>query len=141
MTMLPAVVIHGIHDAVTALAPGSGVLLLSARGAALFAGAGWWRAVVAGARAAHPDTPCEDALDCADAPGRALEALATGCRIIILDPGCAAFARVAAIAAANGAVVWTARPASLDLAMRGAARSLPQWLGSPPNRDRPEGAG
>ena len=131
MTVPPAVVVHGIDDAMTALAPGRAVLLISAPGAALYAGCGWWRGVVTAARAAHPGTPCVDALDCADAPGRALEALAAGCSTVILSPTAKAFGRVAAIAARQGAEVWPARPAALDLAERGSARRLPQWLGTP----------
>src|SRR5262249_21900556 len=70
----PAVVVHGWTDARAALAPGRPVTLLSARGAALYAGAGWWRALVARARAGHPAVPLEDILDCADASGVALGA-------------------------------------------------------------------
>src|SRR5689334_18677107 len=42
----PAVVIHGLADARTVLAAGSPVTFLSAPGAALFAGCGWWRALI-----------------------------------------------------------------------------------------------
>jgi hypothetical protein len=119
----PAVVVHGLEDACAALAPGLPVTLLSAPGAALFAGAGWWRALVAAARAAHPATPCADVLDCADAPGRAMEAIRAGQAVLVLDPGCPAFARVASLAR-----VLSARPVALDLGARGGGLRLRDWL-------------
>ena len=121
----PAVTVHGLPDARAALAPGFPVLLLSGPGAAAYAGAGWWRAVVAHALAAHPEADAPDALDCADLPGRALEALAIGCRIIILEP-CPAWPSVAD--RADGALILQARPPSLDLAEPGAHRQLERWL-------------
>jgi hypothetical protein len=102
------------------------VLLVSAPGAALYAGAGWWRAVVDAARRRHPDTPCADLLDCADAPGRAMAALRAGCKALVLDPACPGFAAVQAAAATLGAVVLPARPATLELAeWRQIARNTP----------------
>lgn len=119
MPLPPAVTIHGLDHALAALAPGLPVLLLSAPGAAGYAGAGWWRAVIAASGAAL------DALDCADQPGRALEALAMGCRIVVLRPG-PAWRTVAERAA--GARVLDRRPASLDLGQPGAGRHLVPWL-------------
>ena len=117
-----AVTIHGLEHAKAALAPGLPVLLLSARGAASYAGAGWWRAMV---EAALEGRDMPDALDCSDQAGRALEALAVGCGIVVLHP-CPAFASVAGRAA--GALVLAERPASLDLGVRGAGRFLQAWL-------------
>ena len=119
MILPPAVVVHGAANARDALAPGRPVLLLSAPGAAAYLGALWWRALIA---AVHAPL---DALDCADQPGRALEALAAGCRIVVLLP-CPAFPDVAA--RAQGALVLSARPPSLDLGQRGAARHIHAWL-------------
>jgi hypothetical protein len=73
-----AVIVHSLAQAKAALAPGVPVLLLSAEGAAGSVGPGWWREVVAAARAAHPGTDTEALLDCADAPGHAMAALAAG---------------------------------------------------------------
>ena len=84
MELYPAVVVHGLNDAVTALARGHPVTLLSAPGAAMYAGCGWWRALIEAARAAHPDVPCIDILDCADATGYALAALRIGVTRLIL---------------------------------------------------------
>lgn len=118
MTLPPAIAVHGAAHVQAALAPGRPVLLLSAPGAACYAGAGWWRALVNGAGV-------PDALDCADAAGRALEALAAGCRIVVLYP-CPGFASVAA--RAGQAAVLPARPPALDLGVRGAERHLQAWL-------------
>jgi hypothetical protein len=121
MRLPPCIVIHGLAHARLALAPGRPVTLLSAPGAALYAGCGWWRAVIA---AAQTDAP--DILDCADAPGRALEALSIGCRRMVLLP-CPAWDAVADRAA--GALLLRERPPALDLAAPGASRRIAAWLG------------
>jgi hypothetical protein len=122
MKLPPAVIVHGLAQARLAVAAGP-VTLLSAPGAALYAGCGWWRALVAASLTAGPDV-----LDCADAPGRAMEALRAGCRIIVLDPAVPAAGLVAARAAAIGAIVLAAPPTALDLAAPGALRRLDSWL-------------
>ena len=106
----PAVVVHGLTDARTVLAVGRPVTLLSAAGAALYAGSGWWRALIERARAEHPDIPIDDILDCADASGLALGALRIGQRRIVLSPTAPGWQSVAAIAASLGGEVLTARP-------------------------------
>lgn len=130
MTLHPAVVVHGSEDARAALAVGLPVTLLSAPGAALFAGCLWWRAMIDQARAAHPAVPMRDILDCADAPGRALAAIRAGQQILTLSPTVPAFPAVAAIAAARGAVLLAQRPPALDLGERNTLRRLPAWLAS-----------
>ena len=122
MKLPSAVVVHGLAQARLAVAAGS-VTLLSGRGAAVYAGCGWWRALVRASGATGPDI-----LDCEDAPGRAMEALRAGCQIIVLDPSVPAAALVAARAAAVGAQVLGARPPALDLAAPGAARRLAAWV-------------
>lgn len=129
---LPTVTVHSLAQAVAALAPGHEVTLLSGPGAACYAGCGWWRALVERARARHPETPVEDILDCADAGGRAFEALRIGQRALVLWPQCAAYAAVAAAAIECNAILLAERPASLDLALPGAARRLAAWLGENP---------
>jgi hypothetical protein len=124
----PAVVVHGLADAQRALRVGRPVTLLSAPGAALFAGCLWWRALVAAARAAHPATPAQDVLDCGDAAGQAMAALRAGQRLLILDPACPAFATVRSAAKTLGAIVLAARPPALDLADPAAQRRLARWL-------------
>jgi hypothetical protein len=113
----PAIVVHGLPDLRLATAPGLPVTLLSGPGAAIYAGCGWWRALMALGAGGNPDI-----LDCADAPGRAMEALRAGCRLLVLDPA------VASRAAVVGATLLADRPPALDLAARGAARRLQAWL-------------
>ena len=121
----PAVTVHGLAQARAALAPGLPVLLLSGPGAASYGGALWWRKMIG---LALDGRHAPDALDCSDEPGRALEALAAGCRIIVLLP-CPAFASVAD--RAGETLVLRTRPVSLDLEQPGNSRRLLAWL-SPP---------
>ena len=118
----PAICIHSRSHALLALASGRPVTLLSAPGAAVFAGPAWWRAIVDRCAITQPDI-----LDCADAPGRALEALALGCRRIVLHP-CPAWIDIADRAARAGSVLLAERPPSLDLADPAAARRIEAWL-------------
>ena len=124
-TLAPCVVVHGLADTRIALAPGRPVTLLSAPGAAIYAGAGWWRALMILAKQEHTIEFC-DVLDCGDSPGQAMAAIRAGQRRIVLDPACPAFARVASL----DTLVLAARPPALDLAQRGAARHLADWLAS-----------
>jgi hypothetical protein len=129
MRLPPAVMVHSLAQAREAVAPGRPVTLLSAPGAALFAGVGWWRALVHAATrhtAATPDI-LADILDCADAPGRALEALRHGQRLLVLHAS-ACQADIAERAASQGGVVLQVAPACLDLSIRGAERHLHDWL-------------
>jgi hypothetical protein len=104
------------------------VTLLSAPGAALFAGCGWWRAVIDRAHSEYAGVPLNDILDCADASGLALGALRIGQRRIVLDPDAPGWHSVTAIAASLGGAVLTSRPPALDMADRAAARRLHIWL-------------
>jgi len=128
MVLPPAVVIHGLPHARIALQRGCAVTLISAPGAPSYAGCAWWRALIAIAQTEFPEINPPDALDCADAPGRALEALSLGCRIIVLRHG-PAFADIAGRAAAQGAILLAERPPALDLGDRGALRHLGARLG------------
>jgi hypothetical protein len=124
----PAVVVHGADDFRTALRPGLPVTLLSGAGAALYAGCAWWRELVQLARQEFPLATIADTLDCADAAGRALEAIRIGQACLILSRSSPGFAAVSAIAGARGLLLLHERPAALDLADRGAARRLDAWL-------------
>ena len=120
MILYQAVIVHGLAEARIALAPGLPATLLSGRGAALYAGAGWWREVMAAARAAFPGAPMTHLLDCGDAPGRAFEALRLGLPGLVLDALCPAFPEVARAASACGALLLDRAPPALDLATPGA---------------------
>ncbi|HEY4041300.1 MAG TPA: hypothetical protein VGM32_05575 [Rhodopila sp.] len=128
MIIHPAVIVHGLADAKAALSFGAPVTLLSAPGAAAFAGCLWWREVVESARADFPGTEAMDILDCADASGLALGALRNGVMQLVLWPEAPGWARVAAVAGRQGGLLLPGAPAALDLARRGAARRLCAWL-------------
>lgn len=114
MEVYPAVIVHGLGDAVAALSRAEAgecaVTLLSAPGAALYAGCGWWRALVEAARARHPNVPCMDILDCADATGHALAALRIGVARLVLRPEAPGRAAVVAIAESLGGFVLPEPP-------------------------------
>jgi len=111
-----------------ALSAGHPVTLLSGRGAALYAGCGWWRALVAHASAAYPDVPMLDVLDCADAPGRALAAIRAGQQIFILAEESPGFAAVAAIAEQRRLLLLSERPRALELSDPRQRQRLSEWL-------------
>lgn len=114
---LPAVVVHGRGQAEWALrvAAGRTVLLVSAPGAALNAGPGWFKSVLDQAATAFPDATIQAVLDCAAAPGAALAALRAGFKLVIFDLGHPSAASVLGAAAEAGAKVLGTRPAALDL--------------------------
>jgi hypothetical protein len=130
MAARPAVIVNGLADAVAVLraARGAPVMLLSAPGAALFAGCLWWREVVRQAREAVPDSDAADLLDCADAAGIALSALRVGQKAIVLAEDAPGRAAVVAVARRMGASVLADAPPALDLADSGTARRLAAWL-------------
>jgi hypothetical protein len=124
----PAVVIHSLADARNALAVGRAVTLLSAPGAALYAGSGWWRALIDAAHREYSSVPMRDILDCADASAFAIGAIRTGQKLLILQPDAPARQAVAAIAASHGAELLATRPPALDMAQRSTQRRLHEWL-------------
>jgi hypothetical protein len=124
MVLPPAVIVHGLADARAALAAGRPVTLLSAPGAAGYAGCLWWEALMRAAGFQGLSL-----LDCGAAPGRAVEALRLGLPGIVLGCEPAVFTGVAAIAAAQQAVLLAFAPPALDLGEPGAARKIVAWLG------------
>jgi hypothetical protein len=120
--------VHGLRDARLALSEGLPVTLLSAPGAALYAGCGWWRVLVRQARATFPAVPLTDVLDCGDGSGQALAALRIGQQRLVLAPGAPGWDAVAAIAAERGGEVLTSAPPALDVSQRGAILRLQNWL-------------
>jgi hypothetical protein len=128
MIVHPAVIVHGVEDAAAALAPGLPVTLLSAPGAALYAGCLWWREMVAAAHASHKNTNAIDILDCADASGQAMGALRSGVCRLVLWPDAPGWDAVASIARLQGGFVLPQAPVALDLGQRNAIRRLHEWL-------------
>ncbi len=118
----PAITIHSIEHARLALASGRPVTLISAPAAAVFAGSAWWRALITACDTSQPDL-----LDCADAPGRALEALAMGCSGLVLLP-CPTWPGIAERAAMAGALLLPSRPSCLDLADPASPHRIDAWL-------------
>src|SRR5438309_2348159 len=108
MIIYPAVIVHGLADSKAALALGLPVTLLSAPGAALYAGCLWWREVIAAARAGSPQHQAvTDILDCADAAGAAMGALRSGVSRLVLWPDTPGWSAIAAIAERQGGFVLT----------------------------------
>jgi hypothetical protein len=131
MIIYPSVIVHGLADARAVLAFRRPVTLLSAPGAALFAGCLWWREMVATARAEQSDAALIDVLDCADGSGMALAAVRSGICRLVLRPDAPGWARVAAMAERYGGFVLATAPFALDLAQRNANRRLHDWLLDP----------
>jgi hypothetical protein len=121
---VPAIVVHSLAHAVAALRAaaeaGRPVLLLSAVDAGLSSGAGWWREVIAAARASVPAAPgvvqAEALLDCGDDAGAAQAALRSGVEAIVFSGPVEVAERLADIARRHGRRVLTERPfPALDL--------------------------
>ncbi len=124
----PAIIVHGLDHAHAALAGGGPVTLLSAPGAGVYAGCGWWRAVMRAARQAHPGLDFPDILDCGDAPGRALAALRAGQALLVLTCAPVIWADIAGRAVRQGATLLAVPPPALDLAKPGATQQLRAWI-------------
>jgi len=120
----PAVIVHDLPQMQAVLVLRRPVLLCSAPAAGLYMGAGWWRELLTAAAATGLSL-----LDCADAPGRALEALEEGLPGIILKCADAAFAAVAQIARGQNTILLSTAPPALDLALPASYRQLAAWLG------------
>lgn len=114
-----AITVHSYEHACTALKVACelnvAVTLLSAPGAAAYAGAGWFRALADEAAAQFPDVEMTPILDCAAAAGDALAALREGVRVIRFSGGRRVNAKIVDIAHQMGASVITRRPRALDL--------------------------
>jgi hypothetical protein len=107
-----AVIAHAAEQirAVRRIAGGAPVLFLSAPGAAGFLGLAGWRAMLEAGGAAG-----QGVLDAADAPGHALAALRAGFRLVALNARLRAFAALAELFAAQGALLLPEPPPALDL--------------------------
>ena len=114
-----AIVIHDLEHARAALAAaaaaGRRVTLVSAPGAAGYAGAPWFLKVVERAAAEHPAAEWDAVLDCADHAGHALAGLRQGAAAVRFTGAKATAAKLAAIAEQSGARVVGGRLRALDL--------------------------
>ncbi len=120
MELRAAIMVHELAHAVAALAAakrhGAPVLIVSAPGAVRSGGAGWWRELVAQARAKVPGTDAESLLDCADEPGMALAAIREGVEAVALSGDEDMLRRVGDIARQSGVTLCGPVEADLDLA-------------------------
>jgi hypothetical protein len=129
-----AITVHALADALAALeaatALGRPVSLLSAPGAAAYAGAGWFRALVDLARRRWPQAAATAMLDCGDRAELAQGALRVGLCDIVFTGRAGEAARLADIAGQQGARLHRRRPPALELAAAGdAAAACRAWLG------------
>lgn len=139
-----AIIIHDLDHARAALSAATEcerqVTLLSAPGAAGYAGAPWFLKVVARAADEHPSARWQAMLDCADRPGHVLAALRQGAEAVRYTGSRATAAKLAAIAARYGARLETGRMTALDL--RGVVDPLAacrSWLGTQGRRPQSGG--
>ena len=117
--MSPAIRIHSLAEARIALGVARAldrpVTLVSARGAAGHAGPGWWRALVAIARAEYPEIAMITILDCDDCAGDALASLREGVECICFRGRADVTAKLRAIATQLGSELTSELPLGLDL--------------------------
>lgn len=127
------IVVHDVAHARAALAAAAGrgvrVTLLSAPGAAAYAGPAWFREVVGAARAAHPQAEAAALLDCGARPGDVLAALRAGVEGVVFTGRADVADKLAALADAHGAAFHRARPPAHDLLDAGdPAAACRRWL-------------
>lgn len=130
----PAVVVHSLDNARQALEAAAEldkpITLVSAPGAAGYAGAAWFRKVVALAAAERPGASYRAVLDCADQPGLVLAALRQGISVVRFTGKRAVVTKLSAIADGYGAEIVTGRLEALDLRGQADARAACRaWLG------------
>lgn len=116
----PVIVIHSLAHAVAALRAaaerGRAITIASAPDAGIYAGPGWFGALLAAAREAVPTARMTALLDCGDDAGAAQAAIRAGIEGIVFTGPADAAARLADIAGQRGASLLTARPEpALDL--------------------------
>jgi hypothetical protein len=113
----PIIVVHSLVHAVAALeaaaAADRDIVLLSAANAGIYAGAGWWKAMIEAAREAVPAATFSAILDCGDDAGAAQAALRAHVEAIIFTGRADVAERLAAIAQQAGVSLLTTRPQPL----------------------------
>jgi hypothetical protein len=131
------IIVHSIEHARAALGAaaelGVAVTLASAPGAAGGVGPGWFQELVGLAGAEFPRAEAAALLDCADKPGHVLAALRLGLGRVRFTGAPAVAAKLAAIAAGQGAELVTGDLPALDL--RGERRpelACRDWLAKSP---------
>ncbi len=128
-----ALIVHNLAHARAALSAaetlGVPVVLISAAGAAAYAGAGYFLEFTTRAMAEHPGVKARTVLDCGAEPGLALGALSAGCPAIRYTGPRASRVKIADIAARSRARVDNSRYRALDLLdVEDARTACHQWL-------------
>ena len=116
----PVFVVHSLSHAVAALTAAAEarcpVILLSAPDAAIYAGAGWFKAMLDAAREAVPAAQFAAIIDCGDDAGAVQGAVRAGIEAIIFSGRADVAERLASIASRFGISLLKLRPpAVLDL--------------------------
>jgi hypothetical protein len=116
----PVIVVHSLVHAVAALGAaaesGRDIVIASAPDAGIYAGPGWFGALIAAAREAVPAAQATALLDCGDDAGAAMGAIRAGIEGIVFTGRADVTARLADIAGQRGASLLTTRPEpALDL--------------------------
>jgi hypothetical protein len=115
----PVIIIHFLAHAVAALSAavaGRPVTLASAPDAGIYAGPGWFGALIAAARDAVPAAQSTTLIDCGDDAGAAQAAIRAGIEGVIFTGRADVAERLADIARQRGVRLLTKRPAAaLDL--------------------------
>lgn len=116
----PVIIVHSLAHALAALKAAAQadrhVVIASAPEAGLYAGAGWFRALVEAAREAVPDARFSALLDCGDSAGAALAAIRARIESVVFTGRADVARRLADIAQQHGVRLETDRPtAALDL--------------------------
>lgn len=130
-----AIVVRSLDQATTALRIAAEldvpVELWSAEGAAAYAGAGWFMAVVDAARAAVPAAQAQAVLDCAALPGYALGAFRIGIEAVCFTGPAKVATKLDDIAQQLGRRLLRHRPPrALDLRhLEDATAACRSWLG------------
>jgi acyl-CoA reductase-like NAD-dependent aldehyde dehydrogenase len=114
------IIVHSLGHAIGALkacgGTGSSIILSSAPEAGVYAGPGWFRALVEAAREAVPDVRFSAILDCGDQAGPALAAIRAQIEWVVFTGRADVASRLAEIARQHGVRLETTRPAVvLDL--------------------------
>jgi hypothetical protein len=91
------------------------VTLASAAGAGAYAGPLWFKALIEEAQRDHPAARVTAVLDCDDQAGTVLGALRAGLKHVIFTGPDSVRAKLAAVAAAQGALIEPATAEGLDL--------------------------
>ena len=132
-----AIIVHDRGQALAALdaakTTGAPVLLLTAPGAARYAGPDYLFALVAEALAARQGTPAETAIDCGEDAGVAMAALRAGWKTLVFVGPAAVREKIESMAEQMGAAVLADAPEAVDIGTGpDAGKRASAWLRQSP---------